>query len=43
MTPIEEIEQAIKRYEAVTWSSSGYPLRGDREGEEPTDAGWVKR
>ena len=42
MTPLEGIEQAIKRYEAVTWSSSGHPLRRDREGEEPTDAGWVK-
>lgn len=41
MTPIQEIEDAIKHYEAIEWSSSGYPLKGE-DSEEPTDAGWVK-
>ena len=41
MTPIQEIETAIKALEAVTWASSGYPLRGEHN-EPPTDAGWVK-
>jgi len=41
MTPIEEIEAAIKRFEAVEWSSSGYPLPAEAGGE-PRDAGWVK-
>jgi hypothetical protein len=41
MTPIAEVEAAIKQFEAVEWSSSGYPLAADGEGE-PTDAGWVK-
>lgn len=42
MMPIKEIEQAIKRFEAVSWSSSGYPLKGGREAEGSTDAGWVR-
>jgi hypothetical protein len=41
MTPIAEVETAIKCFEAVEWSSSGYPLAGGDAGE-PADAGWVK-
>jgi hypothetical protein len=40
MRAIKKIERAIKQFEAVAWSSSGYPLEGDQA--EPTDAGWVK-
>ena len=38
--PIAEIEASIKRFKAVDWSSSGYPIA--REHGEPIDAGWVK-
>jgi hypothetical protein len=41
MTPIEEVEAAIKSLDGVTWTSSGYPLLREH-GEPPTDAGWVK-
>ena len=39
-SPIAEIKAAIKRFEAVDWSSSGYPI--SCESGEPIDAGWVK-
>ena len=41
MTPIQEVEDAIRHYEAIEWTSSGYPLPGE-ESERSTDAGWVK-
>ena len=41
MTAIEKIEAAVKAYEGVVWTSSGYPLQG-KAGEAPTEAGWVK-
>ena len=39
-SPIGEIEAAVKRFKAVDWSSSGYPIACERG--EPIDAGWVK-
>jgi hypothetical protein len=39
-SPIAEVEAAIKRFEAVAWCSSGYPI--SCEHGEPIDAGWVK-
>ena len=41
MTPIQQVEDAIRHYEAIDWTSSGYPVKGE-EGEQSTDAGWVK-
>jgi hypothetical protein len=40
MSPVQEIEAAIKAFEGVAWSSSGYPLKTD-DGP-PADVGWVK-
>jgi hypothetical protein len=39
-SPIAEIEAAIKRFKAVAWCSSGYPIACEQG--EPIDAGWVK-
>jgi hypothetical protein len=41
VTAIEELQGVIKEFEAVTWASAGYPLKGDGD-DEVTDAGWVK-
>ena len=39
-SPIAEVEAAIKRFKAVEWSSSGYPI--PCESGDPIDGGWVK-
>ncbi len=39
-SPIAEVESAIKRFKAVDWCSSGYPIACEHG--EPIDAGWVK-
>jgi hypothetical protein len=41
MTPVEEIEAAIKAYDGVSWTASGYPLPGDAT-SPAADTGWVK-
>jgi len=41
VSPIGDVEAAVKALEGVTWTSSGYPLT-DEHGGPPTDAGWVK-
>lgn len=38
---IEVIESAIAKFAGVTWTSSGYPVRGD-EDSPGLDVGWVK-
>jgi hypothetical protein len=40
MSTIGEIEVAIKRFEAVNWCSSGYPLK--TSDGSTVDIGWVK-
>ena len=39
-TRVDEIEAAIKQFEAVVWSNSGYPM--PCKSGEPIHAGWVK-
>jgi hypothetical protein len=40
MSKVKKIEAAIKRFAAVAWCSSGYPLAAADGGS--TDIGWVK-
>jgi hypothetical protein len=41
MNPVKMIEKAIKAYDGVLWTASGYPLSAGA-GSPPKDLGWVK-